>query len=283
MTHELVAELGAITNLTHGFIYFSPSASDAYSELGLNGRQQYFASRGAALGPVPAEVIVATFFNFNPNIVHAAIPAAWDVASPAEIQSVRMRAAGAQLGELDGLSTDDLAAVTDLAGEIIDTLSYEGRPLAGANRAVAEPDEPWARLWQRLTIIREWRGDAHVAVLAATPVTAVEALVLHAATGAVPAKALLATRQWSQDTWDAATSQLATRGLVDAEGAFTEAGQAFRIGIEDRTNAACVPLVAGVGDDTIRRFIDLLKPVRRALLDSDAFAALQVPKQVPDS
>lgn len=275
MDLDLVAKLGTITNSTHGFIYFSESASKAYAELGLTGRQQYFASRGAAFGTVPAEVVIATFFNFNPEIVRRAIPTAWDVAAPDQIQRVRMRAAGAQLAALDALPDADIAEATELAGRMIAGVTDEGRPLAGANRAVPEPDDPWERLWQRLTVVREWRGDAHVAALAAAPVTALEALVLHAATGHVPRAALQATRQWDDDAWDATVAELADRGLVDADGAFTDAGRAFRHDIEQRTNVAAAPLVGAIGPDDTRRFIGLLEPIQRALVESGAFARLQ--------
>lgn len=275
MDLDLVAKLGTVTNSTHGFIYFSESAGAAYEELGLTGRQQYFASRGAAFGAVPAEVVIATFFNFNPEIVRQAIPAAWDVADPAEIQAVRMRAAGAQLAALEALPAADVAEATDLAGRMVDGVTDEGRPLAGANRAVPEPDDPWQRLWQRLTIVREWRGDGHVAALAAGPVTALEALVLHAATGQVPRAGLQATRQWSDEAWDATVASLAERGLVESDGSFTEQGRSFRDDIERRTNVAAAPLVDAIGPDDTRRLIDLLKPVQRQLIESGAFARLR--------
>ena len=275
MDLDLVAKLGAITNSTHGFIYFSDAASAAYADLGLTGRQQYFASRAAAFGPVPAEVVIATFFNFNPETVRTAIPAAWDVASPADIQRVRMRAAGAQLAATGAMSESAVTEATDLLGRMIAGITDEGRPLAGANRAVSEPDDPWERLWQRLTVVREWRGDAHVAALTAAPVTAVEALVLHAATGQVPRAGLQATRQWDDDAWERSVADLAARGLVDADGSFTQEGSSFREAIERQTNLAAAPLVDAIGPDETRRLIDLLKPLQRGLVESGAFARLQ--------
>ena len=50
---------------------------------GVTGFDGYFASRAAPMGPVPAEVVIATFFNFNPEVVRHAIPAAWTSATPA--------------------------------------------------------------------------------------------------------------------------------------------------------------------------------------------------------
>ena len=58
----------------HMTVYFAPEPRDAYRRAGLRGGWMgYFASRGAALGPVPAEVIIATFFNFWPGLVRPVI------------------------------------------------------------------------------------------------------------------------------------------------------------------------------------------------------------------
>ena len=79
---KLSGRLGSMTNLVHGFIYFAPEASEEFDALGLPADHHYFASRGAALGPVPAEVVVATFYNFNPALVAAVNPVAWAFADP---------------------------------------------------------------------------------------------------------------------------------------------------------------------------------------------------------
>ena len=271
---ELSGRLGSMTNLVHGFIYFAPEASEEFDALGLPSDHHYFASRGAALGPVSAEVIVATFYNFNPALVAAVIPAAWSFVDPTEIQQARIRAAGRALRRVEpNLDAELLAEATDIAGQMIAGVGGAGRPLAAGNRATPEPDEPWERLWQRITILREWRGDAHVAALVAAPADPIEALILHAATGIVPKVALTATRQWSDEQWDAGVARLVARGLVQEDESFTEMGEAFRADIERRTNRAALPLVEAVGPDRTARLIDLLKPVRRALLDGGAFAA----------
>lgn len=60
----------------HGMIYFVPEAAAAYAELGITGRMGYFASRASAMGAVGPETVISTFFNFNPDLVYAAIPEA---------------------------------------------------------------------------------------------------------------------------------------------------------------------------------------------------------------
>ncbi|MGH3530923.1 MAG: helix-turn-helix domain-containing protein, partial [Mycobacterium sp.] len=49
--------------------------------LGMDFRMHYFASRSAPMGAVSANVVAATFYNFNPQLVAGAIPAAWGLAS----------------------------------------------------------------------------------------------------------------------------------------------------------------------------------------------------------
>lgn len=275
-TIELTAKLNTMTGPVHGFIYFAPEATEEYDAVGLPATHHYFASRAAPLGPAPAELVTATFFNFPPHMVEAVIPDAWTIASPADIQAARMRAAGRVLRRLAGeaLDASRLAEATTIAGRMVDGVGDAGRPLAAANRAVPEPDDPWELLWQRVTVIREWRGDVHIAALVAASVDPVEALLLHAATGRVPLAVLKATRQWPEADYDAGVARLQARGLLGADAAFTDDGRAFREAIETTTDEASSPLVEAVGPTDTQRLLDLLRPVRTALNEGGAFAAM---------
>lgn len=270
---ELVARLGGVLNAVHGFIYFAPEATAAYDALGLEAGQHYFASRAAPLGPASAEIVSATFFNFNPEFVATAIPAAWSAADPDVIQTARMRAAAEVIERCcPDLDDSDVEEASEIARAMLLGIGYEGKPLAAANRAVPEPSDALTRLWQRVTVLREWRGDVHVAVLVAAPVTAVQALILHAATDKVPKAALVATRRWPDEAWSGGVASLIARGLVDADEQFTDAGRTFRDNIEERTNHACQPMIDAVGEAAAGRLYDLLRPIRRALVDGGAFA-----------
>lgn len=275
MDAPLSARLGAMLNLTHGFIYFAPEATEEYEALGLSGPQHYFASRAAPLGPVPVELVIATFFNFEPSYVAKGMARAWDAVSPAEVQQARMRAAGLVLRRCcPDLVDSDVAESSAIAKAIIDGLGFEGKPLAAVNRIVPEPEDAIERLWQRITVLREWRGDVHVAALVTAPVTAVEALILHGATGKVPRAALLKTRQWSAESWQDGVNSLVARGLMNDDESFTDAGRSFREEIETRTDEACQPMIDAVGTTATERFVELLKPIRRGLLDGGAFALM---------
>lgn len=268
-----VERLGQITNLVHGFIYFASQATDRFAALGLAGRQQYFAGRGAAMGPVGPEIIEATFYNFDPIVVRAAIPSAWQVATPADVQAARFHAAADVLASACGdVEPAQLERAIALATAMVAGVGDEGKPLAAGNRSITLPEAPMLHLWQLVTIIREWRGDAHVAALAAADVSGIQALVLHAATEQVPAAVLQATRGWSDDDWATAIESLATRGLVEANGSFTDVGRQLRVDIETTTNQASQALVDAVGDERSTELIELLRPIRKGLLASGVFS-----------
>jgi hypothetical protein len=87
----------------HMTVYWAPEPRDAYRQAGLRGGWMgYFASRAAAMGPVPAEVVMATFYNFHPRMVRRAIPDAWGFASPTEVLAARFAGVDAALRRLLG-------------------------------------------------------------------------------------------------------------------------------------------------------------------------------------
>ncbi|WP_435845646.1 SCO6745 family protein [Streptomyces exfoliatus] len=132
-----------------------------------------------------------------------------------------------------------------------------GRPLAAANAGLPWPEAPHLALWQAATILREHRGDGHVAALAATSLDPVEALVSFAAVGAAP-EPVFASRGWSAAEWTAARERLGARGLVDPEGAATEAGRALRAEVERRTDELAAAPWTALGPDDTARLADLL-------------------------
>ena len=77
--------------------------------------------------------------------------------------------------------------------------------------------EPLA-LWHAITLLREFRGDGHIAALVESGVGPCEALVLQSTYGAIPRATLQQTRKWPDDEWDAAVDALRSRGWLDATG-----------------------------------------------------------------
>ncbi|MFZ2443545.1 MAG: hypothetical protein WAW51_14365, partial [Ilumatobacteraceae bacterium] len=90
--------------------------------------------------------------------------------------------------------------------------------------------------WQAITMLREYRGDGHIAALTVEAVSGIEALVIHGATGSVPPAVLQATRGWSDEAWAAAVERLQARNWLDDDGALTPAGQQHRNRVEQYTD-----------------------------------------------
>ena len=125
MESEIARKMHRTLEVYHGMIYFVPEARAEYEALGLSKPdffKGYFASRASALGEVPGEVVVATFFNFHPDLVMGAVPSCWAVASADEWQAARQRGADAALRAMlgDALASPDIdeAAATGAHGDV---------------------------------------------------------------------------------------------------------------------------------------------------------------------
>ncbi|MFC5834855.1 SCO6745 family protein [Nonomuraea insulae] len=247
----------------HGMIYFFPEANAAYKQLGLTGRMGYFASRAAALGPIPAEAVIATFYNFNPQVVRQAIPAAWHIASPTDILDARLNAVDTTLRRVlgDVVDSPEMSHAAALAREAAQAISGElsGRPLYAAHTALPWPAAPHLILWHAQTLLREFRGDGHLAALLAAKLSGVEALVFHAATGAVPAETLRVTRGWTETDWAAAVGRLEERGWLH-NGSLTAQGRREREAIEEATDRMAMAPYAALGDDRCQELCFLVRP-----------------------
>lgn len=253
----------------HGMIYFAPEATAAYDAVGVRGMDGYFASRSAAMGAVPAEVVIATFFNFDPGLVRHALPGAWAVATPQQLLDARLTAVDGALRRTLGDRVDEpelerAAALARLAAE---GCTAAGRPLYAAHAGLPWPEAPHLALWHAITLLREFRGDGHIACLVEAGLDGIDALVVHAASGEVPRAALQGTRGWSDEAWAASVARLAERGLVEADGAFTEAGAALRQEIEDRTDRLALPPWAALGEEGCDELRALARPYSKAIVD----------------
>jgi hypothetical protein len=95
-------------------------------------------------------------------------------------------------------------------------------------------------------LLRELRGDSHVAAFAAAGVTGLEANILTELQVGWPPLAYTATRGWSDEAMEAATWRLTERGLI-AGGALTPAGSRLRADIEDATDRQLAPVLTAIG------------------------------------
>jgi hypothetical protein len=228
------------------------------------------------MGPVGPEVVIATFFNFQPRLVHHALPAAWEVASPEAVLDGRRAAADAALRRMLGDLVDDprLPEAAALARTAAEACRPEGRPLHAAHAALPWPDEPHLQLFHAITVLREHRGDGHVAALTLEGFDNGDALVTHAASEPMlPEVVLQRTRGFSDEEWAAAKERAVAKGWLAPDGSLTEEGATVRGRVEDATDAAALPPWEALGDDGCARLLEAAAPFGRAVVKSGILGA----------
>ena len=255
----------------HGMIYFVPEGPEAYEDVGVTGsRAGYFASRSAPMGAVTAATVTATFYNFHPDLVRRAMDGVWERATPAAVTEARLLAVDRSLRRLLG---DEVVASP--------AMRRGGRPGPAGGRglsrspvgpwrpptsALAWPDEPHLALWHALTVLREHRGDGHVAALVLAGVGPCEALLLHGGSGEVPSAVLQASRAWPDDEWEAHRTGLVAAGLLDDTGRLTAEGLAVRDGYETRTDELAADPWRALGAEGSERLYALARPWAKAIV-----------------
>lgn len=262
------------TNSLHSLIYFAPETDERLTAAGLRpGRMGYFASRSAPMGAVGPGVVVATFYSFNPEVIARHIPRAWSLATPEEILAARADAVDAALRRLlgDAVSSPELAEAAELAREATEGCTAEGRPLYAGNAELDWPSEPHEVLWHAITLLREFRGDGHIAALVANGLGGLPALITHVATGdSFRPEAAKSMRGWSDEQWAGAVAQLQADGLLAGE-ALTAKGIELRERIEGQTNAAAAGPWLVLGAERSARLATLCQELTRMVIAAGAY------------
>ncbi len=258
----------------HAMIYFAPEAQEEYAALGYdvtsNRAAGYFPARAAAMGRVGPGVVQATFFNFSRLAVEFGMAGAWDTATPEQLVEARRRGADRALRRLCGDLLDDPSVVeaAELARTATTGCTPYGRPLYAAHADLSWPEAPHLALWHAITLLREFRGDGHVAVLVEEGVSGLEAAVLHVALHqSWSRKGLQTSRAYSDEEWDGAVAALGARGWLTPDGEFTEVGRAHRQRVEDATDRLALPAWEALGEEGAARLRELVRPLSRAVLD----------------
>ena len=253
----------------HALVYFAPERREIYVTAGLKGQWMgYFASRAAAFGPVPPQVVEATFYFFAPVLVYRAIPDAWAFATPQRILQARLEVVDTMLRRVWGDTAHGpaVAEAAALARTATQALTAPGRPLYAAQASLPWPEEPHLALWHAQNLLREHRGDGHVATLLRHGVGPCEALALHGAVSAYHAS-LGRLRGWTEDQWAAAEASLEDRGWLDGDGAITAEGRAARDAVERDTDALATAAWEHLGPERCTRLRALAAPLVAALSD----------------
>jgi hypothetical protein len=261
----------------HAITYFAPEVHAALEVVGMKGFWMgYFASRSAPMGAATPELITATFYNFHPSVVHRAVPDCWAITTPPAVLKARAEGMVAALERVfgaDAASHHDLTTLDPLAHTMAEAATGDlgGRALFAAHTSLDWPDYgPHMTAWWAATLIREHRGDGHVAALLDADIGPCEALVMQSTYTAIPRQTLQVTRHWSDDEWAAAIESLAARGYVMGGGEPTDAGRAALAAVERRTDELATRPVAVIGEDAAVALAEAALPVAQAVMAAQA-------------
>jgi hypothetical protein len=181
---ELVEPIGVIP-------YSADEPNEAMFALGFtNYWDTYFAGRAAPLALAAAEVMDALFYNFAPGEVARHIPKVWRTTTPELAIAAREMGCVKALRPILGDRVDcpTFARAAELLIKAATSTPSEGRPMFAALRAIPIPDDVVARLFYAASLLREHRGDGHIAALMIEGVRGLESHVLLALDMDMPAE-----------------------------------------------------------------------------------------------
>jgi hypothetical protein len=167
----------------------------------------------------------------------------------------------------DQIGSPGLAEAAQLARDAALAADTAGRTLGAATADLPWPSEPHLVLWHAISLLREHRGDGHIAALLAAGLDPCEALVSFAAIGAAPEETF-ASRGWTAQEWSAARDRLASRGWIDSAGNGTERGRDGRDEIEWRTDRMAGAPWQALGPSRAQRLAELTGPFLGAAFES---------------
>lgn len=253
----------------HAVLYFAPETKREAASLGLEGKgTAYVGFRAAPLGAVTAATLTAVFHGFHPRLIARAVTGSRARATPEQLVNARLSAVGGALRRLlpEAVHADTTTRLAELLGEAVLATDVAGRPLAAANRGLPTPEAPLLAVWHAATVLREHRGDGHVAALVAAQLGPCTAHVVRAATGAGSAEALQTTRGWSHDDWVTSTTELQDRGWLDSAGALTVSGWREHRAYEQLTDDLAAGPWGHLGDGRLLEVVSLLHPLAAAVV-----------------
>lgn len=228
----------------------------------------YFASRAAPLGRVPAQVVHAAFYSFADGEVARHIPKVWDTTTPEAAHAARQQGCVAALRRILGelIETPGPVCAAELLGKASTSAPTEGRVMYAGLRALPMPEEPVARLWHAANMLREHRGDGHIAALVSERIGGTEAHVLSALDmGIHPAESFGRIHHLPETRLAQVMAGLRARGLLDVSGRLTDAGRATKARIESLTDALAEAPYAALDPRELAELIAVLEPLSARL------------------
>lgn len=260
---DLIEPIGVIP-------YSADEPNEAMFALGFtNYWDTYFAGRAAPLGSsVPAEVVHALFYNFAPGEVARHIPKVWSTTTPEAAIAARQQGCVTALRRILGdlVCTPDFTRAADLLTKAATSAPLEGRPMYAALRTLPRPSEPVARLFHAASLLREHRGDGHIAALMAEGISGLEAHVLLALDIGIPAPTFGRIHHLPSALLSDLIDRMKDRGLVEDEVTFTPAGRRTKDRVEALTDNLALVAYEVLEPAELDELIAALDPLAQKLI-----------------
>jgi hypothetical protein len=191
--------------------------------------------------------VAAAFGVFEPGAVAGLLAAGRSACSLEQLRRARLEGAVAALRATIG----DPPRAAELVATIRRALPA-ARPLGRAMFAglcsLPWPEDRLGQLWKACAMLREYRGDGHLAACVAAGLDGLEANILTELWVGWTLSEYSATRARPASEIEAAAARLRARGLLDGE-RLSESGRAFRDELERQTDATVQTVIDALGED----------------------------------
>ena len=258
-------------------VYFAPEVHARYETLGFGGGfaskrglrypdlPAYFTSRAACMGTVPGEVVTAAFGVFPAHVVVPAVSEGWQKTTRDDILTARIEGQIAALRNVLGDEPEGADRATELLRTMARAGFSAGHHIYAGLSSLPWPDDPLGALFRAADLVREHRGDSHIAAWTAAGLDPIEICLMSDAWMDLPLKTVTWTRGWTDEEMAAATERLRSRGLLDGEVA-SDVGRELREKIEWMTDLQERPLCEAIGDD-MHELFTILQPWAQTIVE----------------
>ncbi|PRC47977.1 hypothetical protein C6A85_82185, partial [Mycobacterium sp. ITM-2017-0098] len=193
-------------------------------------------------------MVAAAFGVFNPETVVAGVAFGWSLTDADTMCAARDSGAIGQLVRILGEKPERLDEARALLERANAPLRPAGKALYAGLLSLGLPGHPVGDVWRLADMLREFRGDAHIAAWTAAGFDATEIGLLTELYWGLPPRSYVRTRAWSDAQLDEAQERLTSRGLL-VDGQLTAQGRAEREAVEVATDRQCRPILDALGDD----------------------------------
>ena len=135
-----------------------------------------------------------------------------------------------------------------------------------ALRAIPIPDDVVARMFHAASLLREHRGDGHIAALMVEGVGGLESHVLLALDMGMPAEQFGRLHHLPRAQRAAVVDGLRSRGLIADDGWLSEAGRGVKQRVEALTDDLAATPYDGLGPGELDELVALLEPLSELLI-----------------